>query len=328
MHEKTANEQTINDLLQEIDSVDRETFELKKEIQHKGCPFCDSCEGDFIENYFANSALFYKFKKCSNCLLIYPYPRVKKDIFEGYFKAKLYGKRVKEGSIEPKVKRNPLKELLKKYPLSYSQQEFKRFLKKGDRVLEVGAGGGELTKQLIDKGCIIEVVEINPYRAEYLRKTLGIKVYNVAFSDAQLQHDSYDAVVFSHVLMHLFSIKEALQKVQDVLRVGGLLISSQMNFNSVIQKTVRSPFPGKGLTAFSISSWFTPESMRNILMKSGFEIVDTIFIHSGLFRYIFVEGYPGNYLTRLCLHTIEQVLKLILIKTGTSDYFTVIARKK
>ena len=112
-----------------------------------------------------------------------------------------------------------------------------------------------------------------------------------------------------------------------MLRPGGLIISSQMNFNSIIQKTLRGPYPGKGFTAFRICSWFTPESLKKILEKSGFEIVDIMFRPAGLFEYLFVDGYPGGYLTQFILNVMNKTLKIILMQTGTSDYFTIIAKK-
>ena len=41
----------IFELLKEVDCVDRKTLEIKKEIQHKGCPFCEIDDGEIVENY-------------------------------------------------------------------------------------------------------------------------------------------------------------------------------------------------------------------------------------------------------------------------------------
>lgn len=317
-------------LLHELDFIDRNTFELKKDIQHKGCPFCDSENGEFVENYQTEQALFYKFKKCGSCSLIYPYPRPNRAVLRSFFTSDAYSQdsanrfaRV----LEKEASKNHFFGILDNWPLRYSYQEFRRFAKKGYRVLDIGAGHGIMAKELIKKGCIVEAVELNSYRAKYLRDKIGIKVYEKPFEEVSLPEASYDMIVFSQVLMHLFSLKEIMQKINYLLKPGGILVSSQMNFNSIVQKTIRAPYPGKNLTAFSICSWFTPESITNILERSGFKVIDMKFRPSGLFGYIFVDGYPGGYLTRLILRLIDQVLKVILMQTKTSDYFAVIAKK-
>lgn len=326
------------ELLREISYVDMDTLELKKDIQYRNCPFCDVDDGVIFENYQTKQALFYKFKKCNRCKLIYPYPRPNKAAIEGFFCSDKFSKE-SERQFNGRLSKNtgtgvgglPMLKwfngIWRKLPLCYSYQEFKKYAKKSYKVLDVGAGYGDVTKQLIDKGCTVEAVEPSQYRANHLRKTLGIKVYEEILSKAPLDKDEYDMVIFSQVLMHLFSTKETIEKVREVLRPGGIVVASVTNFNSIIQDTIRSPYPGKGLTAFSISSWFTPESAAKIFELSGFKVLDIIFRPSGLLGYIFINGYPGNKLTRIVLKIIDQLLKIILIKTGTSDYFAIVARK-
>ena len=328
------NEDIIQ-LMREISFVNKDTLELKEEIQCKECPFCALDDGEFIENYQTKQAMFYKFKKCNRCSLIYPYPRPNKSTLESFFKTEEYGSRTKEmlKNLERKNttdNKNALwfiRDIWRRSPLCYSYQEFERFAKKGYRILDVGAGYGVVAKKLIKKGCTVEVVEMNPYRAKYIRERLGIKIYEEAFEEAQLPQSSYDMIIFSRVLMHLFSLKEVMRKIRYALRPGGLIVSSQTNFNSIIQQTIRSPRPAGKLTAFSICSWFTPESLKKILEKSGFQIMDITFRPSSLLSYLFPEGYPGGYLTRATLTMIDQILKVILIRTGTSDYCAVVAKK-
>ena len=132
--------------------------------------------------------------------------------------------------------------------------------------------------------------------------------------------------MFSQVLLHLFSIKNAIEKTQYVLRPGGLIISSQMNFNSIAQQTIRSPYPGKLLTPFSICSWFTPESLTKILEISKFKVIDVKFRPTGFWEVLFREGYPGGLLSRYILIIMDKIIKIILMKTGTSDHFAIIAK--
>ena len=210
--------------------------------------------------------------------------------------------------------------------LVYKYQEFLEYAKKGDKILDVGGGLGNCAELLIKKGCVVEVVEPNSTRAKYLCEKLGVKVYENTLENVELQESSYDIVMFSQVLLHLFSIKNTIEKTQHILRPGGLLISSQMNFNSISQQTIRSPYPGKFLTPFSICSWFTPESLSKILEKSKFKVVNVKFRPTGFWEVLFREGYPGGLLTRYILIIMDKIIKIILMKTRTSEHFAIIAR--
>lgn len=330
------------ELLREIGFVDKEKFELRKEIQHKGCPFCEVDDGEFIENYQTKQALFYGFKKCNICSLVYPHPRPNKAVFGGYFtknetsisseeqfkacdtRDKMREVRKNTSSFVMEIIRN----IWRRSPMCYSYQEFEKYAKKGYKVLDIGSGHGLVAKKLMEKGCNVEAVEINPYRAKYLREKVGIKTYETAFEEIDLKPESYDMIILSQVLMHIFSIRKTMNKIKLFLRPGGLIVSSQMNFNSIAQKTLRAPYPGNmGLTAFSISSWFTPESLKKILEKSGFEVKCIKFRPNNLLESLFVDGYPGGIISRLCLKAMDQIIKIIVMRTGTSDYFSIIAKK-
>jgi len=337
----SEHKRRVKNLLKEIDCVDRNTLTLKEEVQYKNCPFCEIDDGEIIDTYQTREALFYKFKRCNRCSLIYPYPRPSKKTLEDYFKDDDFSKESEEKfvDIDRKRERRAVEEkrgfsigaaarkAWRNSPLCYSYQEFFRYAKKRYLILDVGSGHGELAEMLSKRGCVVEAVEPNPYRARYIRERTGIKVYNTTLEEADIRPESYDMVIFSQVMMHLFSIKTTVEKVRAALKPGGYLISSQINFNAIMQQTKRSPYPGRGHSAFNMCSWFTPESMRKILEMSGFEIIELIHRPTGLFENIFVEGYPGGGGTKLILTLMDKILKVILMKTGTSDYFAVVARK-
>ena len=75
------------ELMFEVSNVDPQTLELKKEIQHIGCPFCGTDNGSIIDSHQTRQALFYSFKKCNTCSLIYPSPRPNQAIIENGFRS-------------------------------------------------------------------------------------------------------------------------------------------------------------------------------------------------------------------------------------------------
>ncbi|NQU94892.1 MAG: class I SAM-dependent methyltransferase [Candidatus Omnitrophica bacterium] len=278
--------------LYEMNSIDKLTY--------KGCPYCDKTDGEIMDSPQTARAFFYDFKKCSHCSLIYPFPRVTKETLRQYFLLMVGA--VKQKAIMPKV------------------YKFLKYIGPNSKILDVGAGHGEAGNYLKKRGCEVDAAEVNHGRAEYLRSK-GFKVYEGAFEDVEID-EKYDVIILSQVLMHLFSIKEAILKIRKLLKDNGLLITSQMNFNSIVQQTVRSASPGR-LNAFSISSYFTKESLCKILHMEGFKIKKVIFRKMSFFQYFFLSGYPKF---PLLFRFMDYVIKNILAYTETSDYFTVIAK--
>lgn len=320
-------------LLREIDYVDRKTLTLKEEIQYKGCPFCNIDDGEIVDDYQTQQALFYNFKKCNKCSLVYPYPRPNETVMKSYTVSDKYSnisekkfnkiENLKDKELFFSVKL--VRSLWRKMTPHYSHQEFKKFAKKGYRILDIGAGNGKLAQELIEKGCIVEAVEPNPYRANYIREKLGIKVYEQFFEDIQFSESSYDMIILSQVLMYIFDLGGFIKKSRYIIRSGGIVVSSQLNFNSIIQKTLRAPYPGKGFTAFHMCSWFTADTLKNILEMSGFKVREISYRPMGLFNYIFLGGYPGGELSKSLLRIIDQIITIILVRSGTSSHFTIAA---
>jgi SAM-dependent methyltransferase len=104
--------------------------------------------------------------------------------------------------------------------------QFKGFL--GDRVLEAGAGIGNLTKHLIDRRSLV-AVDLDPFYAEALERRYG-HLENVAVLKGDLQEQAlfeklgesrFDTVLCVNVLEHLDEPQAALRGFHYVLQPGG-----------------------------------------------------------------------------------------------------------
>ena len=87
-----------HDLLYELEFVDHETGKLREDVQVKECPFCGIDDGSVVDTPLTRQALFYSFKKCSSCHLVYPYPRPKREIIESHFQSDEFGRRKRTGA--------------------------------------------------------------------------------------------------------------------------------------------------------------------------------------------------------------------------------------
>ncbi|HMH57603.1 MAG TPA: class I SAM-dependent methyltransferase [Galbitalea sp.] len=89
------------------------------------------------------------------------------------------------------------------------------------RVLDVGAGTGKLTRQLLGRG--LEVTALEPsreMRTEFSRAVPGVPIVEGFSEDLPFDDDSFDVVTFGQA-WHWMDSSLALPEVERVLRPGG-----------------------------------------------------------------------------------------------------------
>lgn len=85
----------------------------------------------------------------------------------------------------------------------------------GQRVLDVGAGYGTLTRQLFEGGKEAVAIDVDPEKIEKAREWFGVEVRRRDF--LRCEEDAFDTVVFREVLNHL-DLNQALAKAFRVAR--------------------------------------------------------------------------------------------------------------
>jgi 2-polyprenyl-3-methyl-5-hydroxy-6-metoxy-1,4-benzoquinol methylase len=96
----------------------------------------------------------------------------------------------------------------------------------GSKVLEVGAGHGDLTQRLMD-GRSVTVTELSKRCADLLDERFGhranIDVRRCEISEVP-EHDHFDSAVLVNVLEHIEDDEQALRDLHDRLRPGGRVV--------------------------------------------------------------------------------------------------------
>ena len=88
----------------------------------------------------------------------------------------------------------------------------------GERVLDVGAGTGALTRALLDRGCVIEVAEPSPEFCGALRRRFPeIEVYEASAEQLPFADGSFDAALAQLVVAFM---EDAPAGVQEMARVA------------------------------------------------------------------------------------------------------------
>lgn len=93
----------------------------------------------------------------------------------------------------------------------------------GRRVLEIGAGTGQATTALLERGCTVTAIEPGQQLAERLRATASTAtVLHTRIEDAPLPPGAFDTVVAA-TSMHWVDLPPTLRRLHHTLSAGGFL---------------------------------------------------------------------------------------------------------
>lgn len=99
-------------------------------------------------------------------------------------------------------------------------------LERGDQVLEIGCGTGQLTRSLLARGLRVTAIEPGAQLAGIAQQRLGgtgeLELVNVRFEDTPLPHEHFRAV-FSASAIHWVDPDVGWQRAADALVPGGTL---------------------------------------------------------------------------------------------------------
>ena len=101
----------------------------------------------------------------------------------------------------------------------------------GKSLLEVGCGTGADLDWARQLDWDVHGLELNESAVE-IAKRKGLDVHCSTFENANLPANSFDCIIMSQVLEHLYSPRLALQRCHQLLRPGGLLLVAVPKFDS------------------------------------------------------------------------------------------------
>lgn len=150
------------------------------------------------------------------------------------------------------------------------------------RVLELGPAAGAFTRALVDQGCRVVGIEIDPDAAAAVepiaeRVIVGdLSVPGVVAS--AIDDERFDVVVGGDVLEHLRDPLEVLRACRAALKPGGYVVLSLPNIAHADVKLQlldgRFPYRATGLLDRTHLRFFTLESIHELLHDAGLLPVD------------------------------------------------------
>ena len=109
-----------------------------------------------------------------------------------------------------------------------------RYLKKGDRVLEIGAGTGRYSHTIAQKGYRVDAVELSEHNIEILKNGITEKenltvTQGNALNLSFIEDETYDITLLLGPMYHLFTNEDSKLALSEALRVtkkGGIIFAS------------------------------------------------------------------------------------------------------
>lgn len=175
----------------------------------------------------------------------------------------------------------------------------KKYLNKGDMVLDLGCGTG--TQALEIAGDVEEVhgIDISSKMIEiakrkvYDRKTLNVDFTQATIFDERLLKESFDVILAFNILHYLEDTQDVMQRINELLKPGGLFISSTECMGEEEKKkfsrflSFSALFVMKKARIVS-TKFFKFSELEDLINKGNFQIIETEKLKLRDLRYYFI----------------------------------------
>ncbi|HLP78743.1 MAG TPA: methyltransferase domain-containing protein [Candidatus Paceibacterota bacterium] len=229
------------------------------------CPFCQSRHAEQVRR----SA---DIVRCCDCETVYLRTRAKKEVME-----RLYQTYADDGShmALPKTFEDADRAGLKR---DYFLKEILQFTKPEGKLLDVGCGWGAFLLNGRQHGFDVSGLEITRKAAGYANQSLQIPVKTTQFLETDYAPDSHNVVTMLHVFEHLPYPKQALEKVFQILKPGGMFCGIVPNFSSFCSQALGERWYWLDPNYHYVH--YTPATLRKHLENAGF-VVERIYTETG-----------------------------------------------
>src|SRR5688500_6522187 len=142
------------------------------------------------------------------------------------------------------------------------------YIKRGDRILDAGAGGGEVVYVLRKLGFDATGLEPDEHYARHAREALGVPVATGFVQDATFPGASFDVSTMFHTLEHVKDPLAILSRLRSWIREGGVLLIDVPN----VEARCKAPCHRFHFAHFYN---FSRATLDGLGRKAGFEPVKT-----------------------------------------------------
>lgn len=233
-----------------------------------------------------------KIINCNKCNYFHQYPLPDENERKRYYQDK-YFQEIKADYFEKEKK-----DL--KYNVSrYSEKE--EILRKNLNsetlsILDIGAGSGFFLNYFYEKGWEAYGVEPNKVICELAEKEFNIDMFCGTINDFMHVNDrKFSAVHLSYVLEHLVNPSELLNELhRNILSSRGLICVEVPNDFNPLQEIVYSKIQKPWWIAKDHINYFNLTSLKGLLIKCGFDIIESSVTFPMEFFILMGDDYVSN----------------------------------
>lgn len=231
------------------------------------CPVCGNKNNDlFLESkdYFASQQKF-SIEKCPACEFRFTQDFPSEETISTYYESQDYISHSdsKKGFI------NSLYHKARAYMLNSKARFVEKQSDKKGSLLDIGAGTGYFGNEMKQRGWNVALIEKSDSARSFIKEkwNLNVEDHQSLFS---LLPDSFDVITLWHVLEHLQSLNETMNKLHTILKENGTLLIALPNADSYDAKKY-----GKYWAAYDLPRhlWhFNANSLALLAANHGFEV--------------------------------------------------------
>ncbi len=226
---------------------------------------CNLCQSDDAEVVFEPGvAQEGRIVRCRNCDLMYVSPRQRVELndYRERGEGEKAGWEVSPSGLERQ--RNQVRDY--RHALDAAVEHAP-----GGKALEVGCCTGTLLNELKERGMDCLGVEPNSFAARYGRENFCLDVRVATLDEVDLEQNTFDVVLFLHVIEHVTDPIAVLRTIHRVLKPGGLLIIETPRYDTLTFRLF-----GRRERNI-VDNWhlyfYTTETLKKSLEEAGFEVV-------------------------------------------------------
>ena len=152
-----------------------------------------------------------------------------------------------------------------------------RAVQAGERVLDIGCGPGKVAQAMAAKGADVVGLDFSSTVLQSAAQR-GVRVvqHDIDLSDLPFRAQTFDIVVFTQTIEHLFEYRHAVREAHRVLKDGGTLILSIPNIAHwrfrLWLLLGRFPYIEDTQTHSQHIRFFTVRDTRELCRDSGFRV--------------------------------------------------------
>jgi len=200
-----------------------------------------------------------------------------------------------------KETKEPIRSIIPSFLRQFSQYgAIANQIPSGSKILDLGCGDGNVSQLFLEKGKVVGIDISKEALKKAERRGIKTKLHDLNRLPLPFGDKSFDVVVLTDTLEHLFDPLGVLKEVFRILTVGGRVIITVPNFARLgnrLRMLWGDPIDilhwekyGDGKEHFH---WFTKGKIEHFLKLTGFKKIK--FVPTGLpFGFIFGQiGLPG-----------------------------------